>query len=186
MTNYIKNKQDTLSESCPECRKPIEIGQSTVTGDNTLYHLDCAFRGHKADTTNQFIKRLAVGAAISLALLVSILLISVHYASAQGVSPGVSIPVATYDPDEPVVKTRDSTKQIMLVRVITYPSYESLAAANFREDKIPFVGKLLGWYIMRGDVCEIHVLEPKLVQSIRPAETWGHELMHCTYGNYHK
>lgn len=179
---YHKNKPDTSTERCPECRKPIQRGQSAVTADNTLYHLDCAFREHKTDTTTQVIKRSIIG----IGILLIIVLISAHYATAQGISPGVSIPVVTYDPNEPIVKLKDLTNQIILVRVITYSSYKSLQVANFEEDKLPFVGKLSGWYVMRGNVCEIHILEPKLVDSVRPAKTWGHELMHCTYGNYHK
>ena len=34
--------------------------------------------------------------------------------------------------------------------------------------------------------CEIHVIDPKKTQDHEVMETWGHELVHCTYGEYHK
>lgn len=181
-----KNKRDTPSEKCPECLKPIRIGQSAIAADNTSYPLDCAFIEHKTNNTNRGVRRILNGLEILLimtAILILLLLLMLNFETQEYNS---NISIIAYSPKEPIIKLKDLTNTIILVRVITYPSYKRLRAANFKKDKIPFKGKLLGWYIMRGNICEIHVLEPKLVRSIRPSETWGHELMHCTYGNYHK
>lgn len=34
--------------------------------------------------------------------------------------------------------------------------------------------------------CDIYVVKPRTAKSYNTMETWGHELMHCTYGLYHK
>jgi len=50
MKYYAKNKLDIPVQRCPECLEPIQVGQSTVTADSVLYHLDCAFKQYKTDT----------------------------------------------------------------------------------------------------------------------------------------
>lgn len=35
-------------------------------------------------------------------------------------------------------------------------------------------------------VCIIHVIDPKKTKDYTNMETWGHELVHCMYGNFHK
>lgn len=76
------------------------------------------------------------------------------------------------------------------VVVTTYPSVESLNAANDRlrpnvEDK-----DVKGFFILwktevDSYVCELHVLDIVRVDDDRTT-SWGHELAHCVYGNYHK
>lgn len=34
--------------------------------------------------------------------------------------------------------------------------------------------------------CDIYVVRPKHATDYNQQETWGHELMHCVYGLYHK
>ena len=34
--------------------------------------------------------------------------------------------------------------------------------------------------------CEIHVIRPKAISENDTIETWGHELLHCIYGEFHK
>lgn len=34
--------------------------------------------------------------------------------------------------------------------------------------------------------CEIHVVKPRHANDSNTMETWGHELVHCSYGSFHK
>jgi|SaaInlStandDraft_1057018.scaffolds.fasta_scaffold19704_2 hypothetical protein len=34
--------------------------------------------------------------------------------------------------------------------------------------------------------CSVHVVKPKGVRDHSQMTTWGHELVHCVYGSYHK
>jgi len=40
--------------------------------------------------------------------------------------------------------------------------------------------------VQENPICDVHVVEPRSVKDKRVIETWGHELVHCIYGKYHK
>lgn len=87
----------------------------------------------------------------------------------------------------------DNTGEFMLVRVDTYESDEELNK-NYKnavgeENYIP-----VGGYAsidMRNplfDICRVHVPDPNIEDYETDGNVftaWGHELAHCTYGDYH-
>lgn len=90
-------------------------------------------------------------------------------------------------------KDFDQSNQPITVIVITYPGEKELAESYWK-----FLGKELkddkvikGYSIWsrQGDTnltCEIHVINPSNADDDDRMETWGHELVHCVYGRFHK
>lgn len=86
-----------------------------------------------------------------------------------------------------IVKEFDRGAKTLTIRVITHESYAEVTRA-----KEKFTGKpsepLLGWSAWSKDEpgqCEIHVVMAQRYDD-KEFPTWGHELAHCLYGNYHK
>lgn len=74
------------------------------------------------------------------------------------------------------------------IKVTTYDSAIELNRAV--EDTVGYkVDGVAFWRIDAiGNVkrCDIHVVKPHSKFDYNQQETWGHELMHCIYGSYHK
>jgi len=99
--------------------------------------------------------------------------------------------VASCDQDRSLEPTHDVTNLDQTIQVHTYGSQKALNKAVAKLDRAPDheVDGLAQWRLDAiGNVkrCDIHVVEPKSRMDRAQMETWGHELMHCIYGSYHR
>lgn len=95
------------------------------------------------------------------------------------------------DNENTLEPTHDVTGLDQTIRVTTYSSETELNRAVRKLEEAPDydVEGLAQWRMDTiGNVkrCDIHVVEPKSRTDRDQMETWGHELMHCIYGSYHK
>ena len=95
-------------------------------------------------------------------------------------------------PDSGVTKTHDVTGEYIDIRVMTFDNQSSmqryLTRNKLTNDE---VDGLAQWVHPKNDLtkvkrCEIYVVEPSGVKDYNTMETWGHELVHCMYGSFHK
>lgn len=92
-----------------------------------------------------------------------------------------------------IIQDMDRSGKPYAVRVYTYDNERDVTDAYrlFVESKgQTFDGNTrLGWSGWNVSdnvfVCHIHVIRIRKVRD-KQLETWGHELAHCIYGNYHK
>jgi len=78
---------------------------------------------------------------------------------------------------------RDFTNNNFNVTMYIYDDLESLQQGikKYPDSDKDVIRLGLAVWNNKGD-CEIHVVEPSTSDDIN---TWGHELMHCVYGNWH-
>lgn len=95
-------------------------------------------------------------------------------------------------PNSGVKKTHDVTGEYIDIRVMTFDNQSSmqryLTRNKLTNDE---VDGLAQWVHPKGDLtkvkrCEIYVVEPSGVRDYSTMQTWGHELVHCMYGSFHK
>lgn len=95
-------------------------------------------------------------------------------------------------PDSGIKKTHDVTGEYIDIRVMTFNSQSSmqryLTKNKLTNDE---VDGLAQWVHPKEDLtkvkrCEIYVVEPSGVRDYTTMQTWGHELVHCMYGSFHK
>ena len=79
---------------------------------------------------------------------------------------------------------RDFTRTNINVTMFIYEDIESLnkGIAKYPSHDVTVIRLGLAVWSEDNNRCDIHVLEPKNQGDI---DTWGHELMHCVYGNWH-
>ena len=94
--------------------------------------------------------------------------------------------------DAPGIKgTHDATDIDVIIRVKTFPTNDALNKHVGRMEHGPSyeVDGLAVWRVDAiGNVkrCDIYVEKPKSKFDYKEQSNWGHELMHCIYGSYHK
>lgn len=87
----------------------------------------------------------------------------------------------------PIVKEFDRGAKTIQLRVITYENYRQVTQAKIKFEKGKPSPELYGWSAWSKDEpgqCELHVVQATHYRD-KEFETWGHELAHCLYGNYH-
>lgn len=85
-----------------------------------------------------------------------------------------------------VLPTHDRTNQTLEIAVVVHPNFADLNRQYddwAREDR-PAVYGWTTWPRDGNGVCTIHVVKPTNLGT-KAVDTWGHELMHCIYGEYH-
>ena len=89
-------------------------------------------------------------------------------------------------------KTHDATGDYVQIKVVTFPT-ENKLRRYLSDNDLPSedILGLAQWAHPADDLsvvkrCEIYVVEPKTSRSNDNMNTWGHELMHCMYGSFHK
>ena len=87
--------------------------------------------------------------------------------------------------------THDTTGQDMIIQVHTFRNESALNDAVSKLEGVPSfkVEGLAQWRLdAMGNFkrCDIYVVKPKGKFDYGQQETWGHELMHCVYGSYHR
>ena len=87
--------------------------------------------------------------------------------------------------------THDATDIDITIRVKTFPTNDALNKHVGRMEHGPSyeVDGLAVWRVDAiGNVkrCDIYVEKPKSKFDYKEQSNWGHELMHCIYGSYHK
>lgn len=92
---------------------------------------------------------------------------------------------------QPMEPEFDRSNQVMSVKVVVHDNTNDLSEARRQRlgvDALPSrEGTLQGWAGWSKEApyqCEIHVLRASSQQDYQ-FSTWGHELAHCLYGNYH-
>ncbi len=88
---------------------------------------------------------------------------------------------------EPVEPTMDRTGAPVTITVIIYPNHRILNEENpdLPAEVVGFSEWVKDDVIGRTPFCRIHVVKP-MGLSDPDVKTWGHELLHCVYGKYHK
>lgn len=93
---------------------------------------------------------------------------------------------------KPLEQTHDLSGQMFPLKVIVF---ESERALNKHVEKNNLAqSEVLGlarWTAKKNDLssvssCTIYVVDPKGLNDSNRFETWGHELVHCVYGSFHK
>lgn len=70
----------------------------------------------------------------------------------------------------------------MTITLVVHPSIENLRRAAPVAVAQPEGRELMAWSVLRGDACEIHVVDP----AVDYAPQWiGHEFAHCAWGRWH-
>jgi len=93
-------------------------------------------------------------------------------------------------PEKKISGTQDYSNVKFPITVYTYETSNELnkAVKNKSGHGQPVEGLSL-WFLTKKtnqmSRCEIHVVVPNGVDD-NHTMTWGHELMHCVYGTYHK
>ena len=95
---------------------------------------------------------------------------------------------------ESKIPTFDRTGEIMSVQIITYDNYADLNRAYYKFNKEKANGPKVpegvrvgwsAWSVSSPYQCVMHVKKSQYVDDAETV-TWGHELQHCVYGEYHK
>ena len=86
--------------------------------------------------------------------------------------------------------TQDYNGKPFTITVKVYSNYGELNRAISEINNGPKVSGFSVWNL-RADTmemtdCTLHVVKPSGVKDYAQMTTWGHELMHCVYGEYHK
>ena len=88
-------------------------------------------------------------------------------------------------------KTHDAEGLDFTINVKTFPSRRSLnkylEKKGYSEQEVDGLAR---WAITPGNKkprrCDVFVIEPSHEADHARQEDWGHELMHCVYGSFHK
>jgi len=93
---------------------------------------------------------------------------------------------AAPDYGPPIVKQFDRGAKTIELRVVIYDSYAEVTAAKKRFDhkQTPELYGWSGWSKEEPGQCVLHVKKAEYYRDPE-FETWGHELAHCLYGDYH-
>ncbi len=100
----------------------------------------------------------------------------------------MSLLIASCDKPEIAQKDIDRSGQPIKVTVTVYDNYPQLIEARKKHDGLiaDTIEGFAFWNKTEPAWCEIHVVKPKYVVDRTQMRNWGHELMHCVYGSYHK
>ena len=89
----------------------------------------------------------------------------------------------------------DRSAQSVETRVYIYKNKREITKA-FKASISTNKEKLLGdnslidgwaeWTSKKPYKCNIHVIKPRSMGSKNTIDTWGHEMLHCIYGDYHR
>lgn len=98
----------------------------------------------------------------------------------------------TYGPE--LIKTHDYTNKQFPVTVMVFDDERKLNSYLHKEkllDREETVDGMAKWALNKNDQsvmtrCTIYVVEPKGSKHYSELTTWGHELVHCVYGSFHK
>ncbi len=96
--------------------------------------------------------------------------------------------IASCDKPDMAEKDIDRSKQPIKITVTTYETQYELFEARKAHDGV-IADTIVGfafWNVTEPAWCEIHVVKPSNANDTAEMENWGHELMHCVYGSYHK
>lgn len=90
-----------------------------------------------------------------------------------------------------MTETHNAEETDIIVSVKTFTTQDKLNKYVRKHDlEVVEVEGLAQWRLKKGeDVpyrCDIYVVKPKSSKDYETQETWGHELMHCIYGSYHR
>lgn len=93
--------------------------------------------------------------------------------------------------DREVAKDFDRSGQPQAITIYVYPNesavtdafHKQMAGKNSPRDGLTRLG-FANW-VLNTNRCEIHVAKIRTAEDPR-LKTWGHELAHCIYGNFHK
>lgn len=93
-------------------------------------------------------------------------------------------------------RTHDHAGRGIKVTVYTYKTYGAMnreyqnRLVEKGESVVSLSRSMQGWSEWTVNVnppeCEVHVLEPVSAGDRENMKVWGHELMHCVYGKFHK
>lgn len=92
--------------------------------------------------------------------------------------------------DKEVAQDFDRSARPQAITVYVYPNERAVTDAFYKQmagKKVPHDGaSRLGFanWVLNENRCEIHVAKIRTENDPR-METWGHELAHCIYGNFH-
>lgn len=102
----------------------------------------------------------------------------------------MAVMLVSCDGGSSLVETHNAENIDFTVNVHTYENERTLnkAVQEVGYDGAPVEGLAQIRLDAIGNIkrCDIYVVKPRTAQSYDIMETWGHELMHCTYGLYHK
>lgn len=93
---------------------------------------------------------------------------------------------------KPLLQTHNLDGQTFPLKVMVFESEYALNKYVQGNDLIQQdVLGLARWTVKRDDRsnvtgCTIYVVDPKGLNDSNRFETWGHELVHCVYGSFHK
>ncbi len=82
----------------------------------------------------------------------------------------------------------DRSGGAMPITVVVYPTIADMKIAYREHSGKPAHTDLQGWSTWtpsEPSECTIHTTKPKSIDD-NVTMTWGHELVHCVYGNFHK
>jgi hypothetical protein len=93
-----------------------------------------------------------------------------------------------------LIKTHDYSNRELPITVMVFESNSDLNKYLRSKDLTQRESKVEGlalWSLNAKDQtevidCTIYVVEPKGSQDYKELTTWGHELLHCVYGSFHK
>lgn len=93
-----------------------------------------------------------------------------------------------------LIKTHDYSNRELPITVMVFESNSDLNSYLRSKDLTQRESKVDGlalWSLNAKDKtevmdCTIYVVEPKGSQDYKKLTTWGHELVHCVYGSFHK
>lgn len=98
---------------------------------------------------------------------------------------------AANGPNTPVAPESDYEKENIQIRVFAYENLATLQQqvdflTNYQYTEIIPYLRGLSWYatVEGRRICRIYVVRPKLYKD-DSWESWGHELGHCVYGQWH-
>jgi hypothetical protein len=99
--------------------------------------------------------------------------------------------VSCSDNKSTIPQTHNAENQDFIVNVMTFES-ESALNKYIEENNLETrqVQGLARWLITTESKvvkrCDIYVVKPKSSRDNSTFTTWGHELVHCIYGSFHK
>lgn len=87
--------------------------------------------------------------------------------------------------DDHVWRAAQYGRKVVQVEIVIHPTYQNLRY-NYEVRSRKQIGMtwLAAFSVERRDgTCEMHVMDPRVDLK---AWTWGHELLHCVYGSWHR
>jgi hypothetical protein len=94
-------------------------------------------------------------------------------------------------PDTGVSGTHDYAGKEFPITVIVYDTPAQLNKVANEKGITESADGFALWAIKKNDPttmtkCTVHVVKPSSVRDYEQMTTWGHELVHCVYGTFHK